>query len=239
MNSEKKDNNPRRKPGRAPDAALAQTAPAARGSGMTVRRLLRSLCLIGDPKFRAWLAWLALLPQLAWCFYYLMPVFMYYAVGVPPKEALEEITGVWREEGKLTSTHSQLIAPKYFLDTETGSRQVHCGFPTQHRLCHPPWCDIGARCTVLYDSYFGILAYEQIDPPRLSENIQRMLASGRLKELRPLRMSYEEGVFFYAQPSHLLRLNNNAHRMLALYLAVYAYLVFRCWQATSPSGRKS
>lgn len=198
------------------------------------RRLLRSLCLVGDPKFKAWLAWLVLIPQLTWCLYYLMPVFMYYAVGVPPKETLEEITGRWHEEGQLDSTHSQLIAPKYFLNTESGPRKVHCGFPSQHRLCHQPWCEIGARCKVLYDNYFGILAYEQLDPPVLSASTQRLLASGRLKEVPPLRMSYEKGVFFYAQPELLLHLNRNAHWMFAFYFGLYTYLVIRCWRASRP-----
>jgi hypothetical protein len=164
-----------------------------------------------------------LVPQLFVYLYLLAPVFVYFIQGVPPKESLEVITGVWREEGKLGANRNGLVAPKYFIDTEQGPREVHCGFPMQRRLCNLYFRvspDSGHRISVRYDSYFGILAFEDLDLPQDKQ--------------AKAKMTYPEGVFFFARPKDTIYHNYSAHWMLFGLLVIYAFLVAACWGATEP-----
>ncbi|MRR52635.1 MAG: hypothetical protein EG825_17320 [Rhodocyclaceae bacterium] len=186
----------------------------------TNRRLLRALALRGHPKISSLGTWLFLLPQLILNLYLLGPVFVYYTQGVPPKENLEVITGVTRTEGKLGSNSNGLIAPHYVIDTESGPREVHCGFPMQRRLCDwgifsPEFWD-KKQVRVYYDDYFGILAYDRLEPT--------------IHPKAPSSMSYEDGVYFYAQAKHTIRWNYHAHVMLPVLLLIYGLMVYLCWR---------
>lgn len=68
----------------------------------------------------------------------------------------------------------------------------------------PP--DAGHRVSVRYDSYFGILAFEDLDVSQ--------------QERAKANTSYVDGVFTYAQPKHTIHRNYHAHWMLFVLLVV-------------------
>lgn len=188
------------------------------------RRLLRALCLLGHPKIKPWVFWSFFIPQLLIYLYLLGPVFVYYTKGVPSKESLEVITGTWRVEGQLSSNSNGLVAPRYFVDTESGARQVHCGFPMQKRRCgisFGPSIRPSQKVKIYYDRYFGILAFEHLDPAR--------------KDIHAANLSYEEGVFHYAQPKDTIYHNYHAHQMLIVLMLMYLVAVFFCLRAGTPN----
>jgi hypothetical protein len=185
------------------------------------RRLLRAMLCLGHPKLKPWMCWVFFIPQLILYLYWLGPVFVYYVKGVPPEASLQTITGVWGEKGGMQVDG---FAPRYFVDTTSGPREVHCGFPGQGVLCgdaFTPRPQRGKRVTVHYDSYFGILAFENLDSP--------------VADPRVARMSYELGVRLYAQPKDTLYGNHVAHVRLGALFVLYLGTVFSCWQAARKS----
>lgn len=186
----------------------------------TWQKISAALLLQGHPKVRPLACWLFFIPQLLFNLYMLGPVFVYYTQGVPLQESLETITGIWREEGNLGSNSNGLVAPRYFVDTEKGAREVHCGFPMQKRLCGQMfgarfW--IGKKVVVHYDSYFGILAFEHLEPPGVDQP--------------KAGMNYKDGVFFYSKPEDTIFKNYHAHQMLIFLIAIYAWIAYLCWRA--------
>lgn len=131
----------------------------------TKNRLLRALALRGHTYFSGPGMRIFFILQIILQLYLLEPVFIYYFKGVPPETSLEVITGTWRTEGQLGSNSNGLTAPKYFVDTEQGSREVHCGFPVQRRPCSifgiasPP---LGIQVSVKYDNYFEYCRLTQL-----------------------------------------------------------------------------
>jgi hypothetical protein len=191
-------------------------------------RLLRSVALIGHPKMPTRAMWFFFIPQLLVYLYLLGPVFVYFTQGVPPREALEVISGVWRQEGGRGYTRNSIVAPKYFIDTEQGPREMHCGFTIQRRECNiyyrsPP--PSGHRVTVHYDRYFGILEYEDWDVP---------------SELRAkANLTYARGVFFYAQAKDTILWNYGAHWMLLFLLSLYGVCASFCWVANGVATKEA
>ena len=180
--------------------------------------LLRALALTGHPRIKTPIAWLFIVPQLALYLYLLGPVFVYYTQGVPPEESLEVIVGTWRVAGTMGSGRNRLYPPPYVIDTETGPRDVHCGFWTQKVFCGSfglPRLASGDKVRVHYDPYFGILAYSYLTPPYPN-------AKG---------MPYRDGVQIYAKAKDAIFLNKNAHILFPLLLAVYMTLAVLCWRA--------
>lgn len=111
------------------------------------------------------------------------------------------------------------VAPHYFVDTVTGPREVHCGFPMQRRSCDTwsgPTVWPGKRIRVYSDDYFGILAFDHLESPG-----QTIPTAG---------MSYEQGILYYAQPKHTIYHNRHAHQMLPLILFIYGVFVSLCWR---------
>ncbi len=191
----------------------------------TARRLLRAIFCLGHPKLKPWMCLVFFVPQLILYLYWLGPVFVYYVKGVPPETSLEAITGIWRAEG---GHHAFGYAPRYFVDTQSGSREVHCGFPMQRALCGDvillgPRLWVGKRVTVHYDPYFGILAFENLDPPEKDSPVGHM--------------TYASGVALYAQPSDTIMSNHGAHLRLPNLFAVYLIVVISCWQASGNSSK--
>lgn len=182
-------------------------------------RLLRALCLMGNPKIKPLACWLFFIPQFVIYLYLLGPVFVYYTKGVPPKESLEVISGTWREEGKLGSNRNGLIAPRYFVDTASGPRKVHCGFPMQKRFCgdsnHPLLSGMTVR--IYYDDYFGILAFDYLEK---SNNYE------------PSNLAYEQGIFDYAEAKYTIYKNYGAHIIFPLIIFMYSVIVLLCWKST-------
>lgn len=205
------------------DVVLQDIPPKNEGVAQPkLRRFLRALFLTGHPKIKSWACWMFFLPQLVLYLYLLGPVFVYFTQGVPSKESLEVITGVWRQEGKIGANRNGLVAPKYFIDTDQGRKEVHCGFPMQRLPCDtwsgPTfWPD--KRVTVFYDSYFGILAFEHLEAPG--------------KHIVSANMSYEKGILYYAKPKDTIYRNYHAHWMLLIYLILYAVFVYIFWAAGS------
>lgn len=178
-------------------------------------RLLQALALKGHQNINPLLCWTAFIPLAILYSYLLSPLFVYYVRGVPPKEALEVFDGTWRQEGEVRSGKSRLLAPLYFIDNESGSRQVHCGFITQLSLCGFPFAPrltTGDKVRVHFNDSFGVLAYEF------------------LSSTNRAGMSYDTGVYMYATPKMLIRHNRGAHILLPLLILVYAFLVLMCWQ---------
>lgn len=189
--------------------------PPAISSG---KRLLQALLLKGHPKINSTSCWIFFAVFFAFNLYMLGPVFVYYFKGVPPKESLEAITGIWRVEGEVGANRNGLIAPRYFVDTSAGPRQVHCGFPMQKRFCglfSGPRMTPGKTVTVYYDNYFGILAFEHVD------QVESNLAEST--------MSYERGVYFYAQPEDTINKNYHAHQMVFALSFIYLFIAYLCW----------
>jgi hypothetical protein len=192
------------------------------------KRLLRAMLCLGHPKFKPWMCWVFFIPQLILYLYWLGPVFVYYFEGVPPEASLETITGVWREQGKGGVDSRGRLAPRYFVDTDAGPREVHCGFPVQRQFCGdstgPKFLEPGARVRVHYDPYFGILAFETLDPAKADQV-----------------MTYREGVYRYARKEDLLRWNFDAHIRLAVLAVFYLIAVVSCWgaQGSCPPAPRS
>jgi hypothetical protein len=181
------------------------------------KRLLRAMLCLGHPKFKPWMCWVFFIPQLILYLYWLGPVFVYYFEGVPPEASLETITGVWREEGKMDANEDGLTAPRYFVDTKSGPREVHCGFPVQQRFCGI-WgggevLRPGDKVRVHYDSYFGILGFEKLNPGDTAG------------------MTYQDAVYIYARKEETTRRNHRAGLRLAMLFGFYLVAIFSCWLA--------
>jgi hypothetical protein len=64
------------------------------------------------------------------------PYFMLYIVGPPEPGTAPRFVGTLREEGTLVRTRNGWIPPRYFIATNAGEIEVHCGYRPIRTECH-------------------------------------------------------------------------------------------------------
>lgn len=93
------------------------------------------------------------------------PYFMYYVVGAPEPGTAPRYVGTLRIEGETTRGKSGSIPPRYFLDTDKGELEFHCGYKPRkldcvvplggHTLNYPSRF-IGQKVEIGYDHFWGV-----------------------------------------------------------------------------------
>ena len=87
----------------------------------------------------------------------------------PDIESVPTLTGRWIVEGEMradtTSRRARFIWPNYFVETEAGRIQVHCGLRTQSQSCVIFDGERNLLVKIWYHSRLGILQLEVLPTP--------------------------------------------------------------------------
>lgn len=158
-------------------------------SGKKTSRLLRAITLHGFWKFRWYhgvLIWL-MLAAYAWG---ASPYFMAYVVGMPEPGTAPRYTGTVRMQGELQATKSGWKPPKYFIKTDKGEVEFHCGYKPQQAECgrfHRSMFQENPSdiYEIGYSPYWGVDFIKY--PPRFAhlneDSLPKYVTSGRLSKL--------------------------------------------------------
>jgi hypothetical protein len=87
------------------------------------------------------------------------PYFMLYIVGPPEPGTAPRFVGTLREEGTLVRTRNGWIPPRYFIATNAGEIEVHCGYRPIRTECHGFSQEVRKDLIPIqvgHDNYWGI-----------------------------------------------------------------------------------
>jgi hypothetical protein len=189
-----------------------------------MRRLFGALLLKGLWKFKP-------IHVIAfWCFmayqgWMASPYFMYYVVGAPEPGTAPRYVGTLRIEGETTRGKSGLIPPRYYLDTEKGEIELHCGYRPRKFTCtaligyhslRKPSKHIGEKLEIAYHPYWGIEKVKSFtDPTAFAGN-----APGEIEKIRISDLDFHTSnlVFFMGL------------------MLLYAYLIWQAIEAHQESS---
>jgi hypothetical protein len=201
------------------NASATQTKPVT-SSWLSKHRILSAVLLRGLWKLRWYhtmLLWLSILAY-AWS---ASPYFMVYVVGMPEPGTAPRYIGTIRVEGEFQFTRNGSKPPKYFIKTDKGETEFHCGYLPYRRLCSLEVASISKPdpnevYEIGYDPYWG-LDYIKY-PKRLAKlddyGSTKAIVSGRYFELK----------------SHL-----NDLRWLCFLLLGYLVLIWLAYQKSDPN----
>jgi hypothetical protein len=142
-------------------------AQTVKNSWLGQHRLLSALLLHGLWKFKpihVLVFWVFLAYQ-GWLG---SPYFMYHVVGAPEPGTAQRYVGTLRVQGELQRTKTGWIPPRYFIRTNQGEVEVHCGYRPYLRECskfydfHKIYPDM--IYSVGYDRYWGMDYIKYPDP---------------------------------------------------------------------------
>jgi hypothetical protein len=184
-----------------------------------MHRLLNALLLKGLWKFKpihVVVFWLFMAYQ-GWM---ASPYFMYYVVGAPEPGTAQRYVGTLRVEGELQRSKTGWIPPRYFIRTNQGEKEIHCGYRPYLRECWR-FYDFQKRFPAMiyeigYDEYWGLdfIKYLGDASPKLQENgLPEIISIGRKASLIQHRTPATLFIFallIYAkQPAELNKLKKS------------------------------
>ena len=184
-----------------------------------VRRLWGALLLKGVWRFEpihAVVFWV-FLGYMGW---FGSPYFMYHFVGAPEPGTAPRYVGTLRVEGELQRTRTGWKPPRYFIRTNQGDKEIHCGYRPYPRECwrfydfHKRFPEMNYQ--VGYDGYWGIdyIKYPNDASPKLHENgLPEIINLGRKTSL--LQHQTSATLFIFA-------------------FLLYAYLVWQSYENSNP-----
>lgn len=166
----------------------AQSAPT-KNSLLSKHRILNAVLLRGLWKFKP-IHVFALLVFLAYQGWLGSPYFMYYFVGAPEPGTAQRYVGTLRVEGELQRTKTGWIPPRYFIRTNQGEVEIHCGYKPYLRECWR-FYDFHKHFSTMiyeigYDRYWGIdyIRYPSDVSPKFQENgLPEIINTGRKASL--------------------------------------------------------
>ena len=130
------------------------------------------------------------------------PYLMVYAVGMPEPGTAPRYMGTVRVEGKFERTRNGWKPPKYFIQTNKGDVELHCGYLPSRKECwmlmYVPKTDFAGNVfNIGYDWYWGIdyIKYPAALTPRDVGEIPRVIHKSRLIDLKT---HYNDAVWFLA-----------------------------------------
>ena len=98
-------------------------------------RLLSAVLLHGLWKLRWYQTVFILWPMLLVAAWGASPYFMVYVVGMPAPGTAPRYTGTIRVEGDFQFTKNGTKPPKYFIKTNSGETEFHCGYLSYRQIC--------------------------------------------------------------------------------------------------------
>lgn len=182
-------------------------------------RFIRAISLHRYWKFRWYhfaLVWLTLAAY-GWG---ASPYFMVYAIGSPEPGTAPRYTGTIRMEGELQRTRNGWKPPKYFIRTDKGEVEFHCGYLPSRREC---WLygvlagkpDSGDVYEIGYDRYWGV------DYIKYPDKIATKLDLNKLNSIQNWRI-------------HYLQYQNRDLAWFCVILSIYIIVVCLAYRASDP-----
>jgi hypothetical protein len=200
------------------NASAIQTKPVT-SSWLSKHRILSAVLLHGLWKLRWYhtmLLWLSVLAY-AWS---ASPYFMVYVVGMPEPGTAPRYIGTIRVEGEFQFTRNGSKPPKYFIKTDKGETEFHCGYLPYRQIC---WLAVVFRVKPEPNEIYeiGYAPFWGLDYIKYPDRIAKLNDYGSAKAIVSSRYSELK--------NHL-----NDLRWLCFLLFGYLVLIWLAYQGSNP-----